>query len=185
MHEYWIPIERRLTELGCLEEMALLPGATSDEIAALEQHIGCTLPDALKQSLSVHNGQKGFGLYWGQGLLSVAAVRQQWDSWRAIDETEMNLDCADFMRSEPVGFIKPMYCNPAWIPLTYDGGGNHIGLDFDPDKLGKSGQIIAFGRDEDTKRLIAGNFEELLTACISWLERAEWNGEYLDSPNAI
>ena len=55
-----------------------------------------------------------------------------------------------------------MYANPLWIPLTHDGGGNHAGLDFDPDTKGRPGQVIVFGRDMDTKRLVAPNFETFL-----------------------
>jgi cell wall assembly regulator SMI1 len=180
MQDQWMRIKERLESLGCLEQMALLPGASQAQIEALEEHMGVTLPAALKEFLAVHNGQGGFGLIYGSEFLSVSGIRQEWDNWRSIDETEMNEDCAEFMGSEPNGFIKPLYCNRAWIPLTHDGGGNHFGLDLDPDILGKSGQVIAFGRDEDIKRLLANSFELFVEECIAWLERAVWNGKYLD-----
>lgn len=183
MQDSWARIERRLAELGCLEEMGLSAGASEEEISGLERHVGCALPESAKKFLSTHNGQKGFGLMFGQEFLSIAGIRQQWDNWRSIDEEEMNADCAEFMQSEPAGTIRAMYCNKSWIPFTHDAGGNHIGLDFDPDTLGKSGQVIAFGRDEDTKRIIAATFDEFLAVFVSWLERAEWNGEYLDVPD--
>jgi hypothetical protein len=41
--------------------------------------------------------------------------------------------------------------------------------------------VIAFGRDEDTKRLLADSFECFVEDCIRWLEGAVWNGEYLDA----
>jgi cell wall assembly regulator SMI1 len=179
----WNRIELRLTELGCLSEMALLPGAVDEEIAALEGHIGFSLPPSLQRFLKVHDGQNGFGLMMGNQFLSIAGIRQQWDNWRSLDEDAMNEDCADSMDSSPDGVIKPMYTNRAWIPLTHDGGGNHIGLDFDPGKLGKSGQVIAFGRDEDIKRLVADDFETFLAKNLSWLESASWNGKYLDAPH--
>lgn len=180
MQAQWMRIRDRLQSLGCLEEMALLPGASQAEIDALERHIGVILPDPFKRFLVVHNGQDGFGLIYGSALLSASGIRQQWDNWRSIDESAMNADCAEFMASDPEGFIKPLYCNRAWIPFTHDGGGNHFGLDLDPDILGKAGQVIAFGRDEDTKRLLANSFELFVEDCIAWLERAVWNGEYLD-----
>lgn len=181
MEQMWDRIERRLAELGCLEAMALRPGADPQAIAHLEQHLGVALPDAVRRFLAIHDGQDGSGLMFGDTLLSVAAIERQWNGWRELDEAEMNADCADFMASEPAGVIKPMYCNPAWIALTHDGGGNHVGLDFDPDTLGQPGQVIAFGRDEDTKRLLANSFSEYLENTIAWLERARWNGSYLDA----
>lgn len=184
MQEKWARIEERLTSLGCLHEMGLLPGASQADIDALEQHIGIVLPAPLKQFLLIHNGQDGAGLIYGSELLSVSGIRQQWDNWRSIDEAEMNEDCADFMASEPEGCIKTLYCNPAWIPFTHDAGGNHIGIDFDPDTLGQAGQVIAFGRDEDTKRLLANDFASFVDDYIAWLDRAVWNGAYLDLPSA-
>jgi cell wall assembly regulator SMI1 len=181
MKETWLRIERRLTELGCLDAMALRAGASAQEMEALEEHLGIALPDAIKQSLAIHDGQDNSGLVYGAELLSVAGIRQQWDNWRALDEDDMNADCADAMGSDPEGAIKPMYCNRSWIPLTHDGGGNHIGLDYDPDRLGQRGQVIAFGRDEDTKRLLANDFDAFMQTYLAWLERAEWNGQYLDA----
>lgn len=183
MHEHWVRIERRLAALGCLSETALLPGAQGADLADLELHVGITLPAAVRKFYAVHNGQAGAGLIYGQKLLSLLGIREQWDLWRSIDEEEMNADFAEFMRSEPESVIKPMYCNRAWFPLTDDAGGNHIGLDFDPDSSGTIGQIIRFGRDEQIKRLVAGTFEAFLDDYVSWLERAQWNGSYLDVPN--
>lgn len=180
MKEHWDKIERRLTDLGCADEMQLCAGADPTAIAALERHIGLDLPPSLKDFLAIHDGQLGVGLIFGQQLLPVSEIRREWDVWRSIDEEEMNRDCADMMSSEPEGFIKPMYCNRRWIPLTSDAGGNHIGLDFDPDVHGNVGQVIAFGRDEDTKRLLGSDFDTFILSCITWLEGAQWNGEYLD-----
>jgi len=185
MVETWVRIERRLAQLGCLEAMALRPGADAQEIERLETHLGVKLPDSLRQSLAIHDGQDGFGLAYGTELLSVAGIRQQWDNWRALDEDAMNADSADMMGSAPSGFIKPLYSNRAWIPLTHDAGGNHIGLDFDPDTLGQRGQVIAFGRDEDVKRLLANSFDTFLESCAAWLEAATWNGTHFETADGI
>lgn len=182
MQAYWMRIERHLAKLGCLNPMALRPGAADADVIALEQHLGVPLPDAVKQFLAIHDGQDGFGLIFGQQLLSVAEIREQWDVWRDMDEAQMNAECADYMASDPAGVIKPLYSNRAWIPLTHDAGGNHIGIDFDPDQFGAIGQIITFGRDEDTKRLIGATFEAFLVSYVAWLERATWTGAYLDAP---
>ncbi|NHZ90783.1 KNR4-like cell wall assembly/cell proliferation coordinating protein [Massilia sp. CCM 8733] len=180
MEQLWARIERRLAELGCLDKMALRPGADPQAIAQLERHLGVVLPDPVKRFLAIHDGQDGTGLVDGYTLLSIAGIQQQWDGWRELDEEAMNADCADSMGSEPAGTIKPMYTNPAWIALTHDYGGNHVGLDLDPDLLGQPGQVIAFGRDEDVKRLLANSFPEYMDIYVAWLERARWNGQYLD-----
>ena len=163
--------------------MALRPGATNRDITDLERHAGVVFSSTVREFYLTHDGQDGSGLMFGQSLLSIAAVRAKWDVWRSLDEEAMNADCAEFMRSDPPGVIRPMYCNRAWVPLTHDHSGNHIGLDFDPGRIGARGQIIAFGRDEDTKRLIAENFDMLLELHVAWLGRANWNGSSLHGPD--
>jgi cell wall assembly regulator SMI1 len=160
-----------------LDACKLSPGATPDELVALETHLGLALPVSLKGFLADHNGQAKdakLGLHLGRMFLSTEGIRAQWDNWRSIDEDAMNEDCAEFMSSQPEGTIKTMYTNPLWIPLTHDFGGNHVGLDFDPDVRGTRGQVIAFGRDEDQKQLLAGSFDEFLPRFVAELRGADW-----------
>jgi cell wall assembly regulator SMI1 len=180
MQDQWERIERRLGALGCVAEMKLRPGAPRERIAAAEHVLGLHFPESLRHFLAIRDGQDGHGLVFGQKLLPVDDIRKQWEVWRSIDEAGMNADCAEFMRSSPEGHVKAMYCNPAWIPITHDGSGNHIGVDLDPDVRGQVGQIIAFGRDEDVKRVLAPTFEHLADLLVAWLERATWNGKYLE-----
>ncbi|QHJ01046.1 KNR4-like cell wall assembly/cell proliferation coordinating protein [Xylophilus rhododendri] len=182
MQQIWAQVERRLEELGCLEAMELRAGASEAEIRCLEKHLAVTLPDALRDFLARHDGQNGFGLMYGEQFLSVDGIRNQWDTWRSLDEADMNADSAEWMKSAPEGAVQPMYCNTRWIPLTHDAGGNHIGLDFDPGVSGTSGQVIVFGRDEDTKRLLAPSFTEFLSEWAAMLEKATWDGEALETP---
>ena len=121
---------------------------------------------------------------YGYQMLSVVEIRASWDNWRAIDEKGMNKDCAVFMSSSPVGFIKPLYTNRHWIPLAHDWGGNYIGLDFDPDIKGTVGQVIRYGRDEDEKKLIATTHNAFLDLLVTDLNKTKWTGEYLDWPRA-
>lgn len=75
------------------------------------------------------------------------------------------------MRSCPEGFVREEYSHPSWLPLLKDGYGNYIGIDLDPPTLSEDdkvqldgsrappilparGQVIAFGREIDTKTLL-------------------------------
>ena len=53
-----------------------------------------------------------------------------------------------------------------------------MGLELNLDQLGTAGQVIAFGRDEDIKRLLANSIELFVEDCIAWPECAvccvEW-----------
>jgi cell wall assembly regulator SMI1 len=180
MQDQWQRIERRLLELGCADAMGLRSGATREHVVDLERVIGVPLPESLRSFLSVRDGQDGYGLVYGYRLLPIDEMRRQWQLWRTIEDEGMNAECAEFMRSSPEGHVKPMYCNAAWIPIAHDGSGNLMGLDLDPDVLGQVGQMIAFGRDEDTKRVLAPSFEVFVDTLAAWLERAKWNGKYLE-----
>jgi len=182
MESFWIEIEGALSSLGCIDEVKLNSGASKDDLYLLEEYLSVSLPTELKEFLFIHDGQEdeGAGIVFGEQILSTVSIKRCWDDWRGIDEEEMNEDCAEFMASEPEGYIKPYYTNRKWIPLTHDWGGNHIGIDYDPDQKGTSGQIIAFGRDEDTKRLIAASFSEFISKLIISLKSAKWTGEYID-----
>lgn len=72
------------------------------------------------------------------------------------------------MRSCPEGYVREEYSHPSWLPILKDGYGNYIGIDLDPPSaptptsprtgsagmpniLPSRGQVIAFGREIDTK----------------------------------
>jgi cell wall assembly regulator SMI1 len=180
--QVWASIKTSLLAKGCLDAMQLREGASDVELVELESQLGVALPDLLKQLLMIHDGQEGAGLLFGNQLLSVAQIRQEWQGWREIEADGMNEDCVEFMASSPAGVVKPMYTNARWIPLTHDGGGNHMGLDFDPDTGGTEGQMIAFGADEDTKYLLAPTFPAFVESAVEWIRQASWQGEFLESP---
>lgn len=173
MKEQWDQIESILKSQGVIPHIEVNDGATSEEIQALEEHVGVSLPQSLKEFLSIHNGQSsGPGLFFGVVFLSTSEIARQWDAWDDLDD--MNEDMEDDMSSKPEGVIKPLYVNRKWIPLTHDYSGNHIGIDFDPDTKGTPGQIIAFGRDQDMKILKAKSFDDFIAMYISQLQSLAW-----------
>jgi cell wall assembly regulator SMI1 len=65
-------------------------------------------------------------------------------------------------QSQPPNAVQRAYAHPAWIPLARDWGGNLIAVDLAPGPAGKWGQIIIFGRDYDTKFVIARSWASFL-----------------------
>jgi cell wall assembly regulator SMI1 len=143
----------------------LNPGCTDDQLAALEQRLGCQLPEDFKAFYKIHNGQQdeATGLFFGLPYLSLEAIDEQWSMWQELS-TE---DFANEMTGTayPEGAIIPTYINLKWIPLTEDGSGNHLGIDLDPGPTGTLGQIINFGPDEIDRFAIAPS----LTAFLRWM----------------
>ena len=83
-------------------------------------------------------------------------------------------DATSFManqRSIPPNSIQSDYFNRGWIPFLKDEAGNQIALDLAPGSNGVWGQIIIFGRDFDTKLVIASSFSEFIYQFVSDLDK--------------
>ena len=66
--------------------------------------------------------------------------------------------------SYPLKKVKCQYANANWIPLVTDNTGNNIAIDLDPDVEGTVGQVILFGREFDTKYVIADNWGQFMSS---------------------
>lgn len=151
------------------------PPATNAQLDAFERLIGVRFPRSYRQLYRWHDGENDdrWGHIYGLPLLTLEQAMMQWKTWTRI--------LAEFGGNQylvpgaawPEGAVDPAYINPAWIPLTHDGSGGHIGLDFDPWPGGRVGQVILFGRDEDVKTVVAESLGRFL----------EWIADLLESGN--
>lgn len=149
------------------KEYIFNPPASDAALDAFEKQIGIKMPKSYRQLYHWHDGEEDdrWGHIYGLPLLSLKQAGFQWQTWNEV--------LADFKgnryeisgRAWPEGAVDSAYINTRWIPLTHDGSGNHIGLDFDPWPSGRIGQVILYGRDEDVKAVIA----ESLGAFLSWI----------------
>jgi cell wall assembly regulator SMI1 len=176
MSDYWEQIEEQFARKNALKHLRLKDGATEEQLEKLERVIQVDLPESFKAFYRTHDGQtKGYGLIFGLQLLSTKGIVDSWKTWYALKDDGLNEEFAKRMSSRPEGYIKKLYLNLRWIPFTHDQSGNHLGIDFDPDVKGRVGQIIAFGRDENEKKLIANSFEEFLESYIKQLVELKWS----------
>ncbi|MGA7730176.1 MAG: SMI1/KNR4 family protein [Chloroflexia bacterium] len=150
----------------------LNPGASDAAIADAEAFLGVTLPDDVRASYKIHDGQSldNAGLLEAREFLSLERIKDEWKVWKDL------LDAGDFegTLSEPHDGIKNDWWNPAWIPLTYDGSGNHDCLDLDPAPGGKKGQIIEMWHDDPERVLVSHGFREWLEEFADGLEADEY-----------
>ena len=92
-----------------------------------------------------------------------------------------NFDFESDLSSFPEKAVKIKYFWDKWLPIFDDGGGNFIGLDFDPDCAGHKGQVIIYGRDEEELTVLASDlssFFEKILACLQDERRAEIFSDY-------
>lgn len=76
--------------------------------------------------------------------------------------------------SVPPNAIQKAYAHPAWIPLVRDWGGNNLAIDLAPGPAGTWGQVILFGRDYDTKYVIARSWGQFLAVVADDLNSGKW-----------
>ncbi|MEW4453012.1 SMI1/KNR4 family protein [Bremerella sp. JC817] len=176
MDDRWKLIEQAFSAKGLQPSDLFAPPATDDELGLLASTTGLPIPAEVESFFRIHNGQRpaGPGVLFGIELLSTSRVIENWQTWKSVVDDGLNEDLADSMSSQPPGVIKPLYVNLKWLPLTHDQGGNHFGLDFDPGPAGVVGQVIAFGRDEDEKKLIAKSFTDFLDMIVEELTTIDW-----------
>lgn len=157
-------------------QYALNPPATKAELAAFERLVGLEMPRAYRQLYLWHDGEEDdrWGHIYGLPLLPLKHASAEWTVWNEV------LASFDGNRYEipggswPQDAVDPAYINPHWIPLTQDGSGNHIGLDFDPWPEGRIGQVILYGRDEDIKAVLAPSLGTFLEWIAGLLERGNF-----------
>ncbi|KAG1736776.1 hypothetical protein EDB19DRAFT_1020025 [Suillus lakei] len=177
-------LAREYPELGDTLNYGILP----QDLAQIEMQFGFALPQAVRESYLVVDGQEAEssagcseGLFFGLSLLPLETVFEEWRFWREVDDdpqTGSNPHLRDIMRSIPDGYVRKEYSQRGWIPLVVDKAGNYIGVDLNPDKDGSMGQVIVFGREFDTKIVLwhgdgPGGWARWLANFVDELESGE------------
>ncbi|GAA5444774.1 hypothetical protein Misp06_02964 [Microbulbifer sp. NBRC 101763] len=115
-------------------------------------------------------------------ILSIDEMLDEWSKWSRGEEKFIdNWDVNSI--SVPQGYIKEVIFNRKWFPFSMDYGGNNFTLDMDPGPKGKPGQVIVFGRDYDTKYVLADSLSEFFNYYIDCLKCGNYtveNDEYID-----
>ncbi|SHF41112.1 SMI1 / KNR4 family (SUKH-1) [Pedobacter caeni] len=98
-----------------------------------------------------------------------------------VERSMYDFDNVISFTSTPDGTIQKKYFHDKWLPIFSDHGGNFIGIDLDPDKKGKKGQVINFGRDEEDMYVLSENLEGLFDIILTELNK---EGNRLMNPEA-
>lgn len=158
------------------DKYVLNPPATDAQLDAFERLVGFRMPRSYRQLYTWHDGENDdrWGHIYGLPLLPLDQAAENLLQWRRTLAGFAGNRYPFPSGSWPEGAVDPAYTNSAWVPLTSDGSGNCIGLDFDPWPGGRVGQIIIFGRDEDVKVVIA----ESLGKFLAWIAGLLESGNY-------
>ncbi|KAG7119575.1 Glucan synthesis regulatory protein like [Verticillium longisporum] len=68
----------------------LCEGATNNDLNELEHMLDCTLPQDVRESLMIHDGQERWGtptgIIFGSMLLDCEELVQEWETWRKVNQ---------------------------------------------------------------------------------------------------
>jgi len=131
----------------------LRPGASAKAIQTAEETMGLKLPDDVKASLRVHDGQANEpGLIGGEGwfLMSLEEMVEQWQRWSRADPRDAGC-----------------------VPVAWVGTGDYIFLDLDP-KSDQTGRLMVQRRDTIGSNPMAPSFRSWLEDFADMLEDGEF-----------
>lgn len=166
----------KITARAAKHGVVLPAGASPAAIADAEKTLGITFPDEVRAFYLTHDGGSSDEDYNCNGrlLLSIGGIVDQWQIWKDL------LDGGDFEDNDhgvPDRGVQKKWWIPEWIPITYDGAGNHEVLDLAPAGGGTAGQIVGFWHDDSPRTLDAPDL-------LSWLQKARWATESGDEDEA-
>jgi cell wall assembly regulator SMI1 len=173
----WKRIEACLAGFSPDYPTTLAAGAKEKDLVAAEKAIMRQLPEEVRQSFLIHNGQRGGGraVFYGLEFCSLKQTQGEWKMWAELAEDEaLKLEHRDSASATPTGTIQLRYANRDWVQLVNTGGSNYFGIDLGPGDKGLSGQVITFGRDEEHKVVLAWSWGWFLNDLAEELERSNF-----------
>lgn len=177
MQEIWTRIEIWLQANAPEIFDAIQVGASDAQIEELAEVLSVDLPEDFKSLYRICNGQLdySYGAIEGRELLSLDRIKEEWIVWKEL------IDCGDFKDEngkdqgcDPDPGIQNVWMSEKWIPLTWDGAGNHYCLDLDPAEGGTFGQIITMCHDAPYREIIAPSLRDWLTQYAAGLESGKF-----------
>jgi cell wall assembly regulator SMI1 len=173
----------------------LAPPAPATAIEAFERAIGRPLPDEVRASFAVHDGQVGGSPFFhGMEFMSLEQCRAQWELSRSFDPGDvlwpLSVPRVEGSLSFPEGAIAAEHASPARVPLIDADGSQFIGVDLAPGPAGVVGQVITFARDQAFKQVLAWGWGAFLSDLAAELARpnfrhppaGHWEGLILIDP---
>lgn len=154
---------RRIEAKAKKAKVALGEGASDTAIAAAEEALGFALPEVVRAFYRRHDGADAPAVA-GRELLSLTRMVGEWTIWKQLLD---NGTFEDNDHGEPGPGVQKRWWIPEWVPVTYDGAGNHHVIDCAPGEGGTVGQIVDFWHDEPSRCVVGKDL-------VTWLAEAEW-----------
>jgi cell wall assembly regulator SMI1 len=171
----WQRLERWLGKHFPRGLLALRSGASEAQLKKLEQVLGQTLPQDMRASWALHDGEEPGvweGVIFRCRLISVQGIETVWRHLQSVlpmQEAHPDRFGLDECTSFPKGAIQCVNYTRGWIPL-HDWDGRHFGVDLNPAPHGVRGQVINFGLGHSAKYVLARSWGHFLEDVADELE---------------
>lgn len=139
-------------------------GVSNQKIEALEQTLGVSLPDDLKESYRIHDGSADTPFPYSGTLLPIEEIGKHWLAccqWQK-EEKWGSPEYDDYQPQSIEGPIKPIWWNPLRIRVTDNRSGGGLTIDLDPAEGGTRGQVIQFDSEFGPTRVYAPSWGAFL-----------------------
>ena len=178
MEQLWSRIVEWYRSNAPADAFFLAAGASDPEINAVEATLGVNFPDDVRRSYRIHDGSNENAVFeFGRYLLSLQEIVRAWEILQPLAEDPQYSG----LRTSYGGSIRSDLWNKRWIPLTDNGSGDHVCVDLDPTETGTVGQLIDYSHEEGPRRVLAKNFEDLLT----WFAKDLEMGRFEFQPSSL
>ena len=121
-------------------------------------------PGSAKWYLAHDGGGDNEYVLEGREFLSLEGIVGQWKIWKQLLDDGV---FEDNDHSEPGPGVQQRWWIPEWVPVTYDGAGNHHVIDLAPGAGGVVGQVMSFWHDDGDRTVVAAGL-------LEWLAKATW-----------
>ena len=142
-------------EEGYMDDYQEISGASEEELSVFGKKFSITLPEDFKELYRYKNGSKYLSIL--PCVIDDSEMTFNLMSLQAVTNTKEHFQNRDALLSEFTDYftnenienmkdsrIKPYLFNKKWIPFAEYCDSCFLMLDFDPDKEGRSGQIICY-----------------------------------------
>lgn len=162
--------EENVKELPYLDFFDWGPPASRHELASLEEGVECVLPNDVRETYAIYNGDNKQCVLPGGYLMDLSEVSKTWKMFK----TPFDEGLFEGSETTPEGPIKPDWWNPRWIPVLHNGGGDYHCIDMDPAPGGSVGQFFKFQHETGPSNVLALSFGEFLEDFANDLEAKKY-----------
>lgn len=163
----WERIERWLSAHAPKFVGGLRPPASADALARAEDALGVVLPDDVRASFAIHDGEAQWspGVIGGYVLCSVADLVRVWRLNCDVPSSESQM-----RRARPARGVQKSWWDKGWIPIAQDGGAVVVCVDTNPALGGTIGQLVLYISDSPDREIVAPSFEAWIASAAAEYE---------------